>query len=222
MSNTTRQRPVAIIVLALIALVAAACGPAASSVSPSAAAIPSSAPTQPASASAPPTPTPTVTPAPTATPAPTPAPSTACVLQPETGQLPSDRLTDLKVSTTPTADRLTFVFGNPSLPGPQRPPEGAIQVAKPPYTEAASGAPIKVIGKHVLQIRFSGMALSNDAGQETYAGPPEVKPVFPALRHAVIFDASEGIVGWYVGYDGGGCVTLERDGNNVTVTIDHP
>ena len=65
------------------------------------------------------------------------------------------------------------------------------------------------------------MSLQNDAGEETYAGPAEVKPALPALRHAVLYDASEGVVGWYVGYDGPGCVTLARVGTTVTVTIAH-
>jgi hypothetical protein len=37
----------------------------------------------------------------------------------------------------------------------------------------------------------------------------------------VLYDASEGIVGWYIGYDGPGCVTLARVGSAVTVTIAH-
>ena len=55
------------------------------------------------------------------------------------------------------------------------------------------------------------MSLSNDVGQETYQGPPEVTPNLPALRHAVMYDATEGIVGWYLGYDGPGCVTLDSE-----------
>ncbi len=36
-----------------------------------------------------------------------------------------------------------------------------------------------------------------------------------------MFDESEGVVGWYVGYDGTGCVTVSRDGPTVILTIDH-
>ncbi len=113
------------------------------------------------------------------------------------------------------------MFGNPSLPGPPVPPEGRLEAAIPPYTHAGSGAPIEVTGEHVLQIRFSGMSLSNDVGQETYTGPTEIKPDMNGLRHAVLFDASEGVVGWYVGYNGTGCVTLVANGNEVTVSIAH-
>lgn len=153
----------------------------------------------------------------------TPAPSSAaCLLMPQTVALPSDRFTDIKEAPGATADRLTFVFGNPSLPGPAGPPEGSLEVAQAPYTSAGSGAPIEMKGEHVLQIRFSGMSLANDVGQETYVGPRGIEtPDFPSLRHAVMFDASEGIVGWYVGYDGPGCVTLVRTANDLTLTIDH-
>jgi hypothetical protein len=79
-----------------------------------------------------------------------------------------------------------------------------------------------VAGEHVLVLRFSGMSLANDVGQPTYDGPVELEPRFDALRHAVQFDASEGQVGWYIGYDGTGCVTLARDGSDVTISIAHP
>jgi hypothetical protein len=135
--------------------------------------------------------------------------------------LPSDRFTDLQFSTAATADKLTFVFGDPSLPGPTVPPTASLNAAKPPYTQAGSGARIVVSGSHVIQVKFTGMSLQSDTGEETYAGPAELKPAFPALRHAVLYDVSEGVVGWYVGYDGTGCITLARAGANVTVTIDH-
>jgi hypothetical protein len=143
-------------------------------------------------------------------------------VDPQSGFLPSDRFTDIRVSTDPTADRFAFVFGNMSLPGPAETPSGSLQVATPPYTQAASGSPIAMTGEHVLQVRFRGMSLQNDVGQETYKGEPEVAPNLPALRQAVMYDASEGTVGWYLGYDGDGCVTLGRSGNEVTVTFEHP
>ena len=94
-------------------------------------------------------------------------------------------------------------------------------MARPPYTAAGSGATIPMIGGRVITIRFTGMSLQNDAGQETYVGPRGIEEPFPALRHAVVYDESEGVIAWYVGYDGSGCVTLARSGTSVTVTIDH-
>lgn len=215
-STTRRLRPV-VAGLATISLVVAGCSAAASS-SPAASATATSA-TASVKLSAVPTlaVTPTVTAAPSL-----PSPSAAaCVLVPQTVALPSDRFTDIRLSPGATTDRLIFVFGNPSLPGPAGPPQGSLEIAQRPYALAGNGAPIEMKGEHVLQIQFSGMSLANDVGQETYIGPRGIEEPFPSLRHAVLYDASEGIVGWYVGYDGPGCVTLVRTANDVTLTIDH-
>lgn len=198
------------------AFLASGCGSATPSAAPSASVPPS----PPPSATASSMPAPTATPAPSATPLATPVASTACQVTPQTGKLPSDRLTGVKVTAGANSDSLTFHFGNPSL-GPAGPPEGSLETAVPPYTQAASGATIAVDGDHVLQVRFERMSLSNDAGQETYTGPTEFKPDLPALRQAVMYDATEGVIGWYVGYDGGGCVTLATTGFDVTLTIAH-
>jgi hypothetical protein len=136
--------------------------------------------------------------------------------------LPSDRLVGLSVASTPTQDLLTFVFATGSAPGPGGPPQGTLTAATPPFSFAGSGQGIALLGGHAVQLRFSGMTIADEAGGATYRGPTDVKPDRPALREAIQFDASEGIVGWYVGYDGSGCVTLVREGNNVTVMIAHP
>ena len=47
-------------------------------------------------------------------------------------------------------------------------------------------------GDSVVQLRFTGMSLQNDAGEEMFTGPTELTPNLPALRKAVQFDASEG------------------------------
>jgi len=219
MTRATRHRTIARMGLTLVALtlVAAACGPTTPSATPSSAPATTVAPT--------PTPTASVSPNPSPSPSPSASPSgssaVTCQPLPQAGQLTSDRFTDLTVSAGATADRLTFVFGSSSLPGPASPPQGSLDVARPPYTQAGSGAAIAMTGEHVLQLRFTGMSLQNDAGEETYTGPAEVKPGLPALRHAILFDASEGVIGWYIGYDGTACVTLGRDGDNVTLTFDH-
>jgi hypothetical protein len=200
--------------VAVLVLVVVACGSGPATSTPSAAASPSAAdsvaPSAPPSAAA------------TRAPAATPAPSTACVVVPQNGILPSDRFTDIRLEPTASADKLIFVFGDPSLPGPPVLPQGTLEIADPPYTLAGSGEPIQVNGEHVLQVVFRGMSLSNDVGQETYVGPRGIEEPFPALRHAVVYDMSEGVVGWYIGYDGGGCATLSQTANEVTLTIQHP
>ena len=153
---------------------------------------------------------------------PTPGPSTAgCQALPQTVALPSDRFTDIKVVPGAAADRLTFTFGNASLPGPPTPPQGSLEVARPPYTQAASGKAITIAGDHVVQVRFTGMSLANDVGQPTYDGRTDIRATGTAFKQAVLFDASEGVIGWYVGYNGPGCVTLAVGAHDVTLVIAH-
>jgi hypothetical protein len=214
----TRRLHPAVALLGGIALIVAACGGATPSASPLASTVPS------------PSAEPTAVPSATSTPSPSPTASVAaspsqaagpCAVEPQTGLLPSDRFTSLVISSGPRADLLTFVFGNESLPGPAGPPTGSLEVALPPFTEAASGRPIRLLGEHAIAVKFNGMSLSNDVGQPTYDGPSEYKPNLPAVKDAVLFDASEGQIGWYVGYDGDGCVTLARAGRTITVSIAH-
>jgi len=96
---------------------------------------------------------------------------------------------------------------------------GTLAIAKPPYTNAGSGAPISIDGDHVLALTFTGMSLRNDVGQPTYDGPADIKQNLPALREAVLYDASEGVIGWYIGYDGDGCVSLIDDGRGLLLSI---
>ena len=193
---------------------------------------PSPSPAATALATPSPVPTPLVSRAPTpatsatavATPSAT-APATpvgsaaACAPLPPALALPSDRFTDVQVVPGDTTDSIRFVFGDASLPGPASPPMGKLTVAKRPYTHAGSGAPITIKGDHVLQLTFTGMSIQNDAGQPTYDGPTDIRQSLPAFQQAVLFDASEGTVGWYIGYDGPGCVSLINDGTSLLLSI---
>jgi hypothetical protein len=213
LNHATRRLP--IIVLAIAGLSVAACGSTAPSASPSVAATPA-APTAVATAS------PAAPPASIA-PSATPSASTAavsCDLKPQTGQLPTDRLTGITVVRVPGADLVRFQFSPGSLT-PAGPPVGSLDVAVPPFTEGASGLPIDLRGEQALQLVFRGMSLADDAGQETYTGEREIRIDDPSrrLRHAVMFDESEGQVGWYLGYDGPACVTLGREGTDIIVSI---
>ena len=207
------RRLAAVITTATLAFAVVACTSGTASTAPSAA------------ASAAPSPSPTASPATSASgassPAASPSAAAACTTMPQTWTLPTDRFTDVTVTPGATSDQITFVFGESSLPGPAGPPMGSLDVARPPYTQAGSGATIDMTGEHVLGLRFTGMSLQNDAGELMFTGPAELSPNLPALRKAVQFDASEGQVGWYIGYDGTGCVRLGHDASGVSLTIDH-
>jgi hypothetical protein len=134
--------------------------------------------------------------------------------------LPSDRLTGIQVLGTPGTDIVRFEFSPGSLT-PAGPPTGSLDVATPPFTEGASGLPVDLQGKQAIQVVFRGMSLQNDAGEETFTGEREIRATDQAgaLRHVILFDESEGQMGWYIGYDDPACVTLSREGDNVIVAI---
>jgi len=148
--------------------------------------------------------------------------SEPCPVDTQNGRLPSDRLVDVQVSSTDSADVVTFVFGEPSsLAPPQGASDGLLEAAQPPYAEGASGQPIDVDGEHVVFVRFQGMTLYDDAGTATYDGPRRVPAGGTALRTVVNSEGFEGVSGWYIGYDGPGCVTLASDARSVSVVITH-
>ena len=199
-----------------LALAVLGCGSSAPSPAASQASVPTVAPT----ASTVPTAAQTTAPAPTPSPNATPG-QTACPVEAQTGRLPSDRLTDIEVLGPPGRDIVRFVFGEDSIDS-VGPSTGTLEVAVPPFTGGSSGLPLEVKGEHVLQVVFKGMSLQNDVGQPVYDGPRdfEVADRSRSLRHVVLFDEFEGQSGWYVGYDGPGCVTLAREGDAVVLAIE--
>jgi len=201
-----------VLLVVALAVAVVGCGSATSSPPAREATIPTVAPT--------PSTAPTAAPTTASTPTPTAAPA-ACAVEPQTGRLPSDRLTDIEVLGPPGRDIVRFVFGENSIDS-TGPSTGALDVAVPPFTGGASGLPVDVKGQHVLQVVFKGMSLQNDVGQPVYDGPREfeVTDTSRSLRHVVLFDEFEGQMGWYVGYDGPGCATLAREGDSVVLAIE--
>ena len=108
----------------------------------------------------------------------------------------------MKVGTSATADTLTFVFGRSSLGNPAGQPVGDLTVATKPYTEGASGKPIRMDGDQVIQVRFMHMSLQNDVGSGDLpgAGQRETRPAGPATGHPV--RRLRGQMGYYIGFDG--------------------
>ena len=223
-----------LLVLTLVfvaASVLAACtpGPSATSAPPSApASAPASVGASPSSSSAEPSPAISPSAAPSQDTSPSAAPTAsvgeACPVVPQTGQLPSDRLVAVRLSGAPTVDLITFEFGNMSVPEPpQGTSKGSLGPADRPLIHGTTGQQMEVDGDNVAGILFTGMSLMNDVGEPTYDGPLDLRlDGAVALRDVRNFDMSEGVIGWYIGYDGNGCVRLTSDAHSVTLAVDHP
>jgi hypothetical protein len=162
-------------------------------------------------------------PAATAAPASTANADTAagCGISTQSFVPPSDTLLSVSITSSGGSDRIVFHFG--PLSGEPLEPAGSIQSAQPPFTEGASSNTVDVSGDEFVQIRFEGMLIADAGGHETFSGSTDRNPNLPALRELVETDASEGVIVWIAGYNGGGCVHLavSEKAGTVTVTIDH-
>jgi hypothetical protein len=148
----------------------------------------------------------------------TPAP-TNCPIPGARAGLPSNRLVDVVVEPGSVSDRVTFRFG-PAIPSPAGDPTAALAEAHPPFSVATSGAIIDVAGSRFLDIRFDHMALADEAGNPSFTGSRDQKVDFPAVRHVTEYDESEGVIGWYVGIEGPGCVQLTFDAASNAVRLE--
>jgi hypothetical protein len=115
-------------------------------------------------------------------------------------------VTDIRIETTPTADLVTFVFGEKS--SAPLTPTGKLSAIEPPFSDGGSGQPVEVAGSHHVEIRLEGMLFQNDDGSDAYTGEFRYETAMPALQALVNVDAFEGHFTWIAGYDGLGCVTL--------------
>lgn len=180
----------------VVAILLAACGGPGPSGSPS-----------PAASS---TPTGSVGPSPLASP---------CAIVAEDGKLPSDRLVDVDLRTTASADLVIFRFGEPS--GVISGSEGRLREVFPPFVEGASGLPVEVPGQRFVEIGFEGLFLYDGEGTPTYAGERRLEPGYPAVAVLVNVEEFEGYSTWILGLDGPGCVELDLSGGTLTVAIAH-
>ena len=208
-----RASPVLFIALIVSAVALAACSVFATpSVLP-----PAPGPTVlPATASAPATTSPVPTPTATATPTAatmataTTTTSTGCPTAIQAGIAPSDRLTGVEVTPGLGVDKITFTFGTSSGQPSGTDPTGELRPTAPPFSLGASGLPVAVDGQRFISITFRGMAVADEQGNPSYAGPVDLHPNALAIRELRQIEAFEGVVTWIVGVDGPGCVALSR------------
>ena len=135
---------------------------------------------------------------------------------PQTGVLPSDRLSTVEVASgcrPRSSSRSPSASG--SIDAGRGAHAGALEVAVPPFIGGSSGLPIDVDGEHVAADRASrACRSSNDVGQPTYDGTREIEATDLPERSGTssCTTSSKGTIGWYIGYDGPGCVSLSPRG----------
>jgi hypothetical protein len=102
-------------------------------------------------------------------------------------------LSDVRTADQGTFDRITFEFED-GLPG------YVVQYVQPPIVADASGLEVNIEGTAFIQIRMEPAAGHNpDTGDETYAGPLELKLDLPALLEAERTGDFEGVLTWVLG-----------------------
>jgi hypothetical protein len=117
----------------------------------------------------------------------------------------SNRLVDIRIESSATADTITFVFGDPAeFPGR---PTGQLRAVTPPFHEGGTGELLTVPGRRFVEIKLEGMLLFDENGP-TYAGGREFDPGLASLIALYNVDEFEGYSTWIAGYDGSGCVSL--------------
>jgi len=151
------------------------------------------------------TPSATTLPTAGATTAPSLTTSAACPIAPQEGRLLSDRLTGLRLASSPAGDSVEFLFG-PRSSAPTL-PKGYLLEVRPPFAAGGSGLPIEVKGTRFVQVRFEGMYLYDDAGTATFTGTRDTLGTGP-VAEVVVIDESEGYSTWIIGIRGSGCVSL--------------
>jgi hypothetical protein len=208
-----RPSPVFFIALIVPAVALAACSVFATPNVPTAAPGPTVLPaTASPSAATSPVPTPTVTAISTVTPTATSTASTStgCPTAIQAGIAPSDRLTGVKVDPGIGVDKITFTFGTSSGQPSGTDPTGELRPTSPPFSLGGSGQAVTVDGHRFIAITFRGMAVADEQGNASYAGPTDIHPNALAIRELRQTEAFEGVVTWIVGVDGPGCVALSR------------
>lgn len=165
-------------------------------------------------------------PAPTAPPTATVGPSSpaACPTSVAAGVAPSDRLIDVKVGAGIGMDTITFTFGKTSGQPSGTAPTGQLRPTSPPFSMGGSGQAVTVDGQRFIAVTFRGMAVMDDAGNPTYAGPTDIHANAQAIRELRLVDDFEGVVTWIVGVNGPGCIAVIHlaSPDRIVVTVTQP
>ena len=207
------------IVIALLAMAVVACAPAAGgSASPSSNASPSTAlPSEPSSSSPTPTPTPTPTPMPSSEPSDDLGPFTCDLPLEGDGTAARSQITDVRVGTHAGYDRVVIEFDEGI-------PPFTLGEATPPLLADPSGMEMDVDGSAFWSLVLHGGTRVTVDGTESYDGPTDFTPDFPALAELVEAGDFEAVSSWYIGLHDTTCarVMTLTDPARLVIDIQQP
>ena len=210
--NRTHLRSISFVTLLIAALALTACaGPRVGAGSPSASADVASTPASPSEAAEP-----SMVASASAAPSEDLGPFACTFPIEQRGEPVHTQLVDVRVGTHDGYDRVVFEFDNGI-------PEYVLSAAEPPYTEDPSGLPIEVDGAAALHLAMIGGTRFDTEYDETYSGPLEFAPGFPALVNLVEAGDFEAVSSWFIGLADDACVrVLVLDGpDRLVVDIEH-
>ena len=111
------------------------------------------------------------------------------------------QITDLRVGTHGTYDRIVFAFGAGI-------PEYVIEKAVRPLTQDPSGRAIQVQGSSFLGIVLHGGTVQLPEGGKSYGGSTSYTPHFAKLVDLQSAGDFEAVASWYAGMNGDACVRV--------------
>jgi hypothetical protein len=153
---------------------------------------------------------PSSTASPTATPEPSPSASATPVYTQTTGTFActailggdpnsSANVTDVRVGTATGYDRFVIQFDGP-VPQFKVTPQ-----ASSSFMGDASGRNLQLQGSKGLRVVVHNASAQNLSGAQTYSGPNDFQPGFPALKEARNVGDFERTYTWGLGVEGSGC-----------------
>lgn len=150
-------------------------------------------------ATASPTLIPTQHPEPSTSVSPTPSPETFNCWSVSGGDSSSTaNVTDVRVGTAPGYDRFVIQFDGP-VPQFSLQPQVSNQ-----FTQDASARVLTLQGSRGLKVVVHSSAMAPD-GRQTYPGPQDFSPGYPALKEARNIGDFERVYSWGLGLAGTGC-----------------
>ncbi|HEX2053628.1 MAG TPA: hypothetical protein VHJ78_07895 [Actinomycetota bacterium] len=216
MATMSLRRPV-LSLLVLLMLAACNGGDQPSPTSPTEAATPSASP-----ATASPSPG---APGPAGSPTSGASPEGSACPQVAGGAQTSVKLVDVRVGSHTGFDRITFEFAPPQAPSPANTLPQYSVTKEDAITQDGSGNPVQVEGGALYSLVLqgaSGVELSGEQAVQTYKGPREFKPRFPALvelEHAGDF---ENVLSWGIGLRAPRCIRATQLNTPLRLVLDIP